>query len=183
MAGCRDLRGEPGVGFVTERLEVRRLVMTDLTDFNEVWGDPRVIFWGATDDLDATRQRLQDFVSRKLAGIAESGWFAVLRRDDGQFVGDVVLEPASWSEDVPEIGWHFAKEWQGRGYATEAAAGLLQVAHHQGIPAVYAKILRTNDSSQGVARRIGMAVVGSLEDHPAGPHDIWAKYFGDPRDR
>jgi RimJ/RimL family protein N-acetyltransferase len=48
-----------------------------------------------------------------------------------------VLEPASWN-DVPEIGWHVAKEWQGRGYATEAAAGLLELAHQQGIPAVYA---------------------------------------------
>jgi [ribosomal protein S5]-alanine N-acetyltransferase len=116
-------------------------------------------------------------------GSPTSGWFAVLRRDDGQFVGDVVLEPASWDEGVPEIGWHFAKEWQGLGYATEAAAGLLEFAHGQGIPVVYAKILRTNVASQGVARRIGMSVVGSLEDHPAGLHDIWAKHLGDPRNR
>lgn len=171
------------MGFVTERLHVRQLVASDLADFHEVWGDPQVIFWGATEDLDATRQRLRDFSHRKLAGITDSGWFAVLRRGDGQFVGDVVLEPASWDEDVPEIGWHFAKEWQGRGYATEAAAGLLELAHRQRIPTVYAKILRTNVASQGVARRTGMSVVGSLEDHPAGLHDIWAKDLGDPRDR
>jgi hypothetical protein len=115
MAGAEISEGNQA-GFVTERLEVRRLVMTDLTDFNEVWGDPRVIFWGATDDLDATRQRLQDFVSRRLAGIAEPCWYAVLRRDDGQFVGDVVLEPASWNEDVPEIGWHLRRS--GRDAAT-----------------------------------------------------------------
>ena len=171
------------MGFVTERLRASRLVMSDLAEFHEVWGDPQVIFWGATADIDATRERLRDFISRGLAGITESGWFAVRRRDDGQFVGDVVLEPASWNENVPEVGWHFAKEWQGLGYATEAAAGLLELAHGQGIPAVYAKILRTNLRSQGVARRIGMAVAGSLEDHPAGPHDIWAKHVVDPKDR
>ena len=171
------------MGFVTERLHVRRLVMSDLADFHEVWGDPQVIFWGATESLDATRERLRDFTNRTPTAVANSGWFAVLRRDDGQFVGDVVLEPASWDDDVPEIGWHFAKEWQGRGYATEAAAALLEFTHAQGIPTVYAKILRTNDASRGVARRIGMSVVGSLEDHPAGPHDIWAKDLSDPRDR
>lgn len=170
------------MGFFTERLEVRRLVMSDLEDFHEVWGDPRVIFWGATEDLDATRERLRDFIQRRLADLADSGWFAVLRRADGQFVGDVALEPASWNDDVPEIGWHVAKQWQGLGYATEAAAGLLEFAGRHGIPAVYAKILRTNVASQGVARRIGMTVVESL-DHPAGPHDIWAKHLDDPTER
>lgn len=171
------------MGFVTERLRVRRLVMSDVVDFHQVWGDPQVIFWGATEDLDATRQRLRYFINRTLARTTNSGWFAVLRRDDGQFIGDVVLEPASWDEHLPEIGWHFAKEWQGRGYATEAAAGLLELAHGQGILTVYAKILRTNVASQGVARRIGMSVVGSVEDHPAGVHDIWAKSLGEPENR
>lgn len=170
------------MGFVTERLEVRRLAMSDLADFHEVWGDPRVIFWGATEDLDATRQRLRDFIDRSLADVVDSGWFAVVHRDDGHLVGDVVLEPASWSGDLPEIGWHFAKKWQGLGYATEAAAGLLEFAHQHGIPVVYAKILRTNVASQGVAQRIGMTVVGSL-DHPAGQHDIWAKELHDSTGR
>lgn len=164
------------MGFVTERLKVRHLSMGDLAAFHEVWGDPRVIFWGAAPDLDASRKLLRDFVGRGLAGVAESGWFAVVRRYDGHFVGDVVLEPASWDSDVPEIGWHFAKESQGRGYATEAAAGLLEVAHQSGVPVVYAKILRTNVASQGVAQRIGMTVVGSL-DHSSGPHDIWVKHL------
>jgi [ribosomal protein S5]-alanine N-acetyltransferase len=170
------------VSFKTERLEVRRLVMSDLADFHEVWGDPRVIFWGATEDLEATRLRLREFTERRLTGIDVSGWFAVVRRDDGRFTGDVVLEPASWNDDLAEIGWHFAEECQGFGYATEAAAGLLELARQRGIPVVYAKILRTNAASRGVARRLGMSVVGSLEDHPAGRHDIWAKRFGDPTD-
>lgn len=170
------------MGFFTERLEVRRLVMSDLADFHEVWGDPRVIFWGPTEDLDATRERLRDFIHRRPADFTDSGWFAVLRRIDGQFLGDVVLEPASWNDDVPEIGWHFAKEWQGFGYATEAAVGLLEFAGRHGVPEVYAKILRTNVASQGVARRIGMTVRGSL-DHPAGPHDIWVKHLEDSAGR
>jgi RimJ/RimL family protein N-acetyltransferase len=171
------------MSFVTERLEVRRLVMSDLADFPRVWGDPRVIFWGAAEEMDATQQRLRDVIARRGAGISDSGWFAVVRREHGHLAGDVVLEPAAWNDAVPEIGWHFAKERQGLGYAPEAAAGLLELARQQGIPAVCAKILRTNVASQGVARRIGMTVVGSPEDHPAGPHDIWAKHLDDSTDR
>jgi RimJ/RimL family protein N-acetyltransferase len=162
------------VGFVTERLEVRCLAMTDLHAFHEVWGDPRVIFWGASKDLETTRQLLRELVDRRFDGIVDSGWFAVQRRDDGRLVGDVVLEPASWNRELPEIGWHFAKVWQGRGYATEAAQGLLDHARRHGLAMVYAKILHNNDASQGVARRIGMRIVGQL-DHRAGSHDIWMK--------
>jgi RimJ/RimL family protein N-acetyltransferase len=64
--------------------------------------------------------------------------------------------------------------WQGRGYATEAAQGLLDHARRHGLAMVYAKILHNNDASQGVARRIGMRIVGQL-DHRAGSHDIWMK--------
>lgn len=168
------------MSFVTERLEVRRLAMTDLDAFHRIWGNPQVIFWGASEDLEASRQRLRSFVECRFDGIVDSGWFAVVRRDDGRVVGDVVLEPASWDDQLPEIGWHFAKEWQGRGYATEAARGLLMQAQGQGLSVVYAKILRCNTASQGVASRIGMTVIGRLQ-HSAGTHDIWEKRLGEPR--
>lgn len=162
------------MGFMTSRLEVRRLTMADLDAFHEIWGDPAVIFWGAAKDRDATRARLRDFIGRRLHGIADSGWFAVLRHRDGRLVGDVVLEAAPWDRELAEVGWHVARAWQGRGYATEAAAGLLAHARQQGVGSVYAKILPDNVASRGVALRLGMQVVGHLDD-PHGLHDLWAK--------
>lgn len=162
------------MGFATQRLEVRRLTMADLDAFHEIWGDPAVIFWGAARDRAASRARLQDFVDRRLDGIVDSGWFAVVRQRDGQLVGDVVLQPAPWDRDLAEVGWHFAKAWQGRGYATEAAAGLLAHAKQHGVEGVYAKILPDNVASRGVALRLGMRIVGELDD-PHGVHDLWAK--------
>jgi RimJ/RimL family protein N-acetyltransferase len=170
------------VGFVTARLEVRRLAMTDLDAFHGIWGDPRVIFWGASEDLEATRQLLRRVLDRRFEGITDSGWFAVQRRDDGHLVGDVVLEPASWNRELPEIGWHLAKAWHGRGYATEAAQGLLDHARRLGLLTVYAKILHDNGPSQRVARRIGMRIVGQV-DHHAGRHDVWAKQLDAPQPR
>jgi ribosomal-protein-alanine N-acetyltransferase len=166
------------VGFVTPRLEVRRLTMADLDAFHEIWGDPAVIFWGAAKDRDATRARLQDFMDRRLDGMVDSGWSAVVRRRDGQLVGDVVLQPAPWDRDLAEVGWHFGKAWQGRGYSTEAGAGLLAHAKRHGVASVYAKILPDNVASRGVALRLGMRIVGHLDD-PHGLHDLWAKTLHD----
>ncbi len=99
---------EDPVGFVTKRLEVSRLAMTELHAFHDVWGDPLVIVWGASEDLEATRHFLRRFVDRRFNGIAHSGWVAVHRRDDGRLV-DVVLKSAYWNPELPEIGWHFAR--------------------------------------------------------------------------
>ena len=162
------------MGFTTRRLDVRRLTMADLDAFHEIWGDPEVIFWGAARDRDAARARLQDFIDRRLDGIVDSGWLAVVRQRDGQLVGDVVLQPAPWDRDLAEVGWHFAKAWQGCGYATEAAAGLLAHAKQHGVERVYAKILPDNVASRGVALRLGMQIIGRLDD-PHGLHDLWAK--------
>lgn len=162
------------MGFATPRLEVRRLTLTDLDAFHEIWGDPAVIFWGAMKDRAATRARLEEFTGRRLPGILDSGWFAVIRRADGRLVGDLVLEPASWDHDLAEVGWHFTKAWQGHGYATEAATGLLSHAAEHGVSRVYAKILPDNAASRGLALRLGMEIVGDL-DTPHGVHDLWAK--------
>jgi ribosomal-protein-alanine N-acetyltransferase len=167
------------VGFVTPRLRMRRLTLADLDAFHEIWGDPSVIFWGAAKDRDASRALLQGFIERRLDGVDDSGWFAVVRQHDGQIVGDVVLQPAPWDRELAEIGWHFARVSWGRGYATEAADGLLAHAELHGVERVYAKILPSNATSRGVALRIGMEVIGRLDD-PHGVHDLWVKNFDGP---
>lgn len=114
-------------------------------------------------------------MDRRLDGIVDSGWFAVIRRRDGQILGDVVLRSAPWGQDLAEVGWHVGKAWQGRGYATEAATGLLVHAKEYGVEEVYAKILPENTASRGVARQLGMQIIDRLDDPTRGDHDLWAK--------
>lgn len=156
----------------TARLDVRPLTMDDLDAFHALWSDPRVIFWGALDDRDASRRMLTSVLARTIPGLGPSGWFAVVRRDDGAFVGDVVLQPAPWAPDQPEIGWHTATAHQGRGYATEAARELLAHARAAGVPDVEAAILPDNLPSQTVAVRIGMRMRGAV-DRSGLLHDLW----------
>jgi len=161
----------------TPRLIVRQLSVDDLEAFHQVWGDPDVIFWGAMFDLDSSRIMLEDLLKRRLDGIDESGWFGVFRRADMQFVGDVVLEPASWDSGIPEVGWHLARAFQRHGYATEAARALLDHAGSAGVREVWAKVLPTNTASQRVATRLQMRRSGHL-DHALGAHELWHKRLG-----
>lgn len=156
----------------TARLDVRPLDMDDLHAFHTLWSDPEVIFWGASSDLAASRQMLTRLLARTIPGIWPSGWFAVLRRRDGLFVGDVVLQPGPWARNIAEIGWHVGRAYQGRGYATEAARGLLVHARATGVTRVGAAILPNNLASQTVAVRIGMRRAGMVE-HGGRPHDMW----------
>lgn len=166
----------------TMRLIVRQLTMDDLEAFHHVWGDPDVIFWGAMRDLDASRVMLEQRLEQRLDGLKESGWFGVFRRADMQFVGDVVLEPASWDSGIPEVGWHLARVFQRHGYATEAATALLDHAARGGVREAWAKILPTNTASQRVATRLQMRRSGHL-DHPLGAHDLWRRRLGPAPDQ
>jgi RimJ/RimL family protein N-acetyltransferase len=164
----------------TERLDVRPLKTDDLEAFHRLWSDPEVIFWGASGDLASSERLLSGLLARTLPGITPSGWFAVVRRSDGAFVGDVVLQPAPWSRHDVEIGWHTMRVEQRKGYATEAARGLLDHARAVGIRSVSAVILPRNLASQSVAVRIGMRRTGMV-DHAGRLHDLWRRELSDPR--
>jgi RimJ/RimL family protein N-acetyltransferase len=85
----------------TARLDVRPLAMDDLHDVHALWSDPDVIFWGASSDVTMSEQMLTRLMARTIPGLSPSGWFAIIRRSDGVFVGDVVLQPAPWHATTP----------------------------------------------------------------------------------
>ena len=70
--------------------------------------------------------------------------------------------PASGAElplqpsDDTEIGWHFHPDHWGMGYATEAAAAVLNYAFAGGLPKVVAVTNPANAASQRVCTRIGL---------------------------
>lgn len=169
MSGGVDGSG----GFTTHRYRVRPLAADDLEDFHDVWSDPAVIWWGATENLATSRRLLREFLGRRVAGVPGSGWCGIWRRRDGVYMGDVVLQPGGWDDTLVEIGWHLAVAHQHRGCATEAATGMLAHAARHGVDRVWAAIVPANTASQAVARRLGMAAVDEVV-HAGRPHHLWA---------
>jgi RimJ/RimL family protein N-acetyltransferase len=117
------------ITLTTERLILRVHVASDLDACAALWGDPEVVkFVGKQ---VATREqawaRLQRYVGHwHLFGY---GFFAVVDRVTGQYVGEVGI--ANFERDITppvsafETGWVLSPAAQGRGLASEALRAVL----------------------------------------------------------
>lgn len=153
----------------TERLVLRRLTPADLEEVAPIYGDAEVMrFIG---DGSAWPPARTEQALARWHGFWEDdgfGQFAVRRLEDGRVVGDVGLlawDPAAWRpgsrvrigpEAEIEIGWTLAREFWGRGYATEAATairdwalGSLEIAR------LVSLIQPENERSIRVAEKLG----------------------------
>lgn len=97
------------------------------------------------------------------------GMWAAELLETGRFIGFVGLWQvgfeASFTPAV-EIGWRLAKEFWGRGLATEAANGCLEYAFGTlGLSEVISFTSEVNERSARVMQRIGMTRI-ALFDHP-----------------
>ena len=76
-----------------------------------------------------------------------------------------------WERTV-EVGWRFAREAWGRGYATEAGrAGLAYGFERIGLAEIVSLIHPDNERSLAVAGRLGMRPTERIP-HPQRPHDV-----------
>jgi RimJ/RimL family protein N-acetyltransferase len=102
---------------------------------------------------------------------AQEGWWAwvVIRRDTGQCVGSVGLGGPPDAEGAVVMGYATYPGFEGHGFATEAAQGLLQWALQQpGVKRVAATIPPWNEQSVRIAEKIGMQRVGAMWDEEVG---------------
>ncbi|MCX4846215.1 GNAT family N-acetyltransferase [Streptomyces sp. NBC_00893] len=149
--------------FATARLDALPLRVAYADEMAAVLDDPALHTYtgGAPETADGLRARY----ARQSAGSPDPGvrwWNWVLRiRDEGRLAGYVQA-----TVDVPgaeaEIAWVVGTRWQGRGYAKEAASGL--VAHllaagpgTGAVRTVLAHIHPDHDASAAVAGAAGLA--------------------------
>lgn len=84
----------------------------------------------------------------------------------GALVGEVSLTWHSADARQGEIGWIFNPDYQGEGYATEAARALLDLAFGPGdIHRVSARCDVRNDSSWRLMERLGMRREAHFREH------------------
>lgn len=117
----------------------------------------------------------EEAIARNLAkvpwpyGEAEARWwtnqpqdqrlpnFLVIESASGRVVGSCGLGE---NDGEPEIGYWFAREAWGRGYATEAARGVLEIAKLLGFRRLTAGHMADNPTSGRVLRKLGFRPTG-----------------------
>ena len=161
-----------------ERIETERLILRpwapgDVEAFHGIWGDPEVIWWGANETIDQTREGYAQLLERHGTWPAGLGWFALTEPDREAILGDVILQPAKFVDGI-EIGWHLRRDAWGKGYATEAARAVLAHAFETvGLERVYAIVATHNERSLRIIEKLGLTPVKDME-YAGWPHRLFA---------
>lgn len=89
------------------------------------------------------------------------GWSVFPRETPQRYLGWIVLFPLEgWEGDV-EIGWRFVRDAWGRGYASEAAAAVMEHGFRTvGLDHIVAVLDPDNQRSRRVCEKLGMTAAG-----------------------
>ncbi len=157
---------ELGLPIETERLLLRVHRSDDLDDLVVFHSDPEVVRhvpWPVRDRA-ATEETLR--VKLDQAELREPGQWLVLaveHRETGRVIGEVLLKWAS--ERQGELGFAFARDVHGQGYAAEAATAVLDLAFDGlGFHRVSAVVIEGNDASARLLGRLGFRQEARLVD-------------------
>ncbi|MFE3900346.1 GNAT family N-acetyltransferase [Streptomyces sp. NPDC059153] len=144
--------------FATARLDALPLRVAYADEMAAVLDDPALHTYtgGAPETADELRARYE----RQTAGSPDPGvgwWNWVLRVRDERCLAGYVQATVNAQDAAAEIAWVVGARWQGRGFAKEAAVGL--VAHLTGVGVmrtVVAHIHPDHDASAAVAAAAGL---------------------------
>jgi RimJ/RimL family protein N-acetyltransferase len=153
----------------TARLTLRGLRESDTEAVVEVFAAPEM-----SAHYDFSEPRVRAMVRKRLDGRYPPGMGHWVVEHDGAVIGLAHLRPsAELPGGLAEIGWYLARPHWGRGYAAEAAGGLLRHGLVDlAVPAVWALIHEANHASLTLASRLGFLDVGGGPHYGGGPHRV-----------
>jgi RimJ/RimL family protein N-acetyltransferase len=156
--------------FDTERLVVRRWRDADLPSILAVYGDAEAMRW-VGDGNPLTQENCVKWLAVTHTNYMKRGYgmYAVVGKSDGSTIGFCgLVHPGGQVE--PEIKYAYLRSHWGRGYASEAAGGMLKYgATSQGMQRIIATAAPENIASHRVLLRAGMHR-GALRRNEDGSH-------------
>jgi RimJ/RimL family protein N-acetyltransferase len=143
----------------TERLILRPIERGDLDAYVSMFADPEVVrFIG--DGTVASREESAEWLEQAIHRNEAEGWDmrSVVLAQDGAVIGRCGIAVRDIEGCVEhEVGYLFARERWGRGYATEAGTAVRDHATgSRGLRRLIALIQHGNHASAAVATRLGM---------------------------
>lgn len=163
-------------GKVTLTLQTDRLLIRDWEEDDaeaalEIYGSADVAQWlsPAIDKVtDAATMRviLQAWIEAQPNFVVPAGRWAVVRQDDGEVVGGLLIRLLPPYEEDLEIGWQFRPSAWGNGYASEASRAIMKWAFEDGATDELFAVARPNNTrAVATAKRLGMEWVGETDKY------------------
>jgi RimJ/RimL family protein N-acetyltransferase len=121
------------------------------------------ILWGGPSDAQELHDWWTQNVLRSPLDFSLSLDLAVIERASGRYIGGVGLRPVDNDPQVIDIGYAFAVDSHGKGYATEAVGALVDEAFSaRGAERIFGKVFVDNDGSRRVMEKLGFVHEGTL---------------------
>lgn len=159
----------------TERLILRGFRIEDAADLARIHGDAEVVrFLGGTRDASLTGAF--DKIAAYLGhwSVRGCGKWAVEDKATGRVVGRSGYNDYPFGWPGLELGWTFARDHWGKGYAAEAARSALAWGFTVlRADRIVSMIHPDNTASQAVARKLG-ETPWRAHDHEGSTHVLWS---------
>ena len=153
--------------FITERLIIREYHKRDLDDFLSVIRQPQVYAttYGIPLSYSKARGKWWFKVIRYNRHHHMAYEYAVFLRDSGRYIGNVGLINMDHTHHHADISYYMDHAVTGQGYATEAAAAMLQYGFLTlGFHKINGVCMHKNGASRRVMEKIGMRYEGTLRE-------------------
>src|SRR5262249_22043977 len=113
-------------------------------------------------------------VLRGHPAIADWWTYLFVHREMEVLIGTGGFHGGPDKSGMVEISYGVAPQYTGRGFATEAAAGLTHFAfQHPEVRMVDARTLPVESASTSILRKLGMKIIGHARDPEAGEVWLW----------
>ncbi|WBQ05826.1 GNAT family N-acetyltransferase [Kribbella sp. CA-293567] len=155
----------------TDRLVIRDWEEDDAEAALEIYGSADVAQWLSpaierVTDVATMRVILQAWIEAQPNFVVPAGRWAVVRQEDGEVVGGLLIRLLPPYEEDLEIGWQLRPSAWGNGYASEASRGLTKWAFDEGsTDELYAVARPNNKRAIATAARLGMEWVGETDKY------------------
>ncbi|WBQ07503.1 GNAT family N-acetyltransferase [Kribbella sp. CA-293567] len=171
MGTYEDLPAE----LVTERLRLRRWVPADADDYRGLWleRDPRAVRRIDAEGRPTVEEIRGRLLDNPLAAAPGLGLLPIELRATGEFLGYCGLTVGQASFEEPEIAYELAQRAHGNGYATEAAAAVLEAAARTGRQRLWATVREWNAPSFRVLEKLGFHRSERVTEDAVRGNSIW----------
>lgn len=159
----------------TQRLILRRFETADLDAYYDYQKLPETAryLYGEARSYAQCMARIGGYVEAPFNGPGDWATFAVARQDQPGLIGELALKWNSGGKPegptpqrFGEIGWTMAPAARGKGYATEAAQAVLELALDRlDFYRVEARLDARNTASAAICERLGMQREGVLRNN------------------
>ncbi len=145
--------------FETERLVIRKLLISDLQPFFELESNAKVLQYatGEVKTVLECENELAELIKKYEIEDNDFWIYAIVRKEDKQFVGTVALVKDEVGDD--EIGYRFIERFWGNGYASETCKGLILYCRKVGMKKIIGNVVNANVASERILIKFGFKKV------------------------